>query len=120
MALIEKTQAEFGTTLVVVAFSLVIYQLVKGAPTFCWGVRFDEIRARNQRTEIDRLAAIKGLFELVINNFQKFYTPSEYTPVDEQLVKFRRRYPFKMYIPREPGKYGIKIFHLSVPRPCSQ
>lgn len=75
-------------------------------------LRFDDIRDRNQRREIDSLAPIRELFELVINNFQRFYTPSEYTTVDEQLVRFRGRCPFKMYIPSKPGKYGIKIFSL--------
>lgn len=75
-------------------------------------LRFDDIRDRNQRREIDRLSAIRELFELVINNFQRYYTPSEYTTLDEQLVKFRGRCPFKMYIPSKPGKYGMKIFSL--------
>ena len=30
--------------------------------------------------------------------------------VDEQLVCFRGRCPFRQYIPSKPGKYGIKIW----------
>ena len=33
--------------------------------------------------------------------------------VDEQLVTFRGRCPFKMYIPSKPGRYGVKIWILA-------
>ncbi len=32
--------------------------------------------------------------------------------VDEQLVTFRGRCPFKQYIPSKPGRYGIKLWAL--------
>ena len=37
------------------------------------------------------------------------YTPGPQITVDEQLVCFRRRCPFRQYIASKPGKYGIKI-----------
>ena len=33
--------------------------------------------------------------------------------VDEQLLVFRGRYPFRMYIPIKPTKYGIKIIFIN-------
>ena len=39
-----------------------------------------------------------------------FYTSGPSITVDEQLVCFRGRCPFKQYIPSKPGKYGIKIW----------
>jgi len=33
--------------------------------------------------------------------------------VDEELVTFRGRCPFKQYIPSKPGRYGIKFWILS-------
>ena len=37
------------------------------------------------------------------------YTPGPHMTVDEQLVCFRGRCPFRQYIPSKPGKYGIKV-----------
>lgn len=75
-------------------------------------IRFDDIMDRHHRREIDRLAPIRELFELMIHSFQRFFTPSEYCTIDEQLVKFRGRCPFRMYIPSKPAKYGLKVFAL--------
>ena len=43
-------------------------------------------------------------------NFQKSYVPNLDLTIDEQLVTFRGRCRFKMYIPSKPGSYGIKIW----------
>ncbi|CAE1143291.1 unnamed protein product [Acanthosepion pharaonis] len=37
------------------------------------------------------------------------YIPHDFLPVGEQLLAFRGRCPFRMYIPNKPAKYGIKI-----------
>lgn len=44
--------------------------------------------------------------------FTKLYYPAKNVTVDEQLVAFRGRCPFKQYIPSKPAKYGIKIWTL--------
>lgn len=75
-------------------------------------LRFDDIRDRHQRREIDRLAPVREVFELMVQNFQRHFTPSEFCTIDEQLLKFRGRCPFRMYIPSKPGKYGLKVFAL--------
>lgn len=38
------------------------------------------------------------------------YNPGPEVTVDERLVSFRGRCPFKQHIPSKPGKYGIKIW----------
>jgi hypothetical protein len=38
-----------------------------------------------------------------------YYSPSIHCTIDEQLLGFRDRCPFRVYIPNEPDKYGIKI-----------
>ena len=72
-------------------------------------LRFDNKVTRAQRKETDKLAAFREVFERSINKMKDLYVPSEFTTIDEQLVGFRGRCPFKMYIPSKPDKYGIKI-----------
>ncbi|XP_045453461.1 piggyBac transposable element-derived protein 4-like [Melitaea cinxia] len=72
-------------------------------------LRFDEKQTREARKLTDNFAPIRELWDKLISNFQKWYTPGSYIIVDEQLVGFRGRCPFSMYIPNEPDKYGIKL-----------
>ncbi|XP_068250789.1 uncharacterized protein [Palaemon carinicauda] len=72
-------------------------------------IRFDDSATRQERVKVDRLAPIRKLFDHVVTNCRNNYTPGPHLTVDEQLVPFRGRCPFKMYIPNKPAKYGIKI-----------
>lgn len=76
-------------------------------------LRFYNIHDRDARKEIDKLAPIREILELFTNNFQKYYSASEYLTVDEQLLAFRGNCRFRQYIPSEPAKYGLKVFALS-------
>ncbi|KAL1454554.1 hypothetical protein WDU94_010780 [Cyamophila willieti] len=42
----------------------------------------------------------------------KAFNPGEFETVDEQLVAFRGRCPFRMYMPNKPARYGIKFWVL--------
>lgn len=75
-------------------------------------LRFDDIRDRTTRTEFDKLASIRKVFELVINNYQKYFLVSEYVTIDEQVLAFSGRCSFRQYIPSKPAKYGLKVFAL--------
>lgn len=75
-------------------------------------LRFDDIRDRASRREFDKFAPIRNVFEIINNNFSKYFIPSEYLTVDEQLLAFRGNCPFRQYMPRKPSKYGIKTFAL--------
>lgn len=75
-------------------------------------LRFDDVTDRQQRKELDRLAPIRELFEHMVQSFKSFFTPSEYCTLDEQLVAFRGKCPFRMYIPKKPARYGIKVYAL--------
>lgn len=82
---------------------------------FCFlmrNLRFDNFTDREQRREIDKLVAIRELFEIILHNFQTNFIPSEYLTIDEQLISFRGRCSFRQYIPSKPARYGIKIFAL--------
>ena len=46
-------------------------------------------------------------------NCIKYYEPSNTCTVDEQLLSFRGRCRFRMYIPSKPDKYGLKIISLN-------
>lgn len=71
--------------------------------------RFDNRATRQERRQSDKFAPIRELWEQFIENCKKWYKPSTYLTIDEQLVGFRGRCPFRMYIPNKPNKYGIKI-----------
>ncbi|KAB0805400.1 hypothetical protein PPYR_02396 [Photinus pyralis] len=75
-------------------------------------LRFDDKETREQRRAIDKLAPIRNLFDIFVENCKKYYTVSEYTTIDEKLEAFRGRCGFKQYIPNKPSKYGVKIFAL--------
>ncbi|KAJ3603104.1 hypothetical protein NHX12_030848, partial [Muraenolepis orangiensis] len=45
-----------------------------------------------------------------VEHLPLMYNPAPEVTVDERLVTFRGRCPFKQYIPSKPGKYGIKIW----------
>ena len=73
-------------------------------------MRFDNKETRTARRAADKLASIRDLFNEINTLLLRYYTPSEYLTVDEQLVPFKGRCPFRQYIPSKPDKYGMKIF----------
>lgn len=72
-------------------------------------LRFDDKNTRQQRRESDKLAPIRDFWEKFINNCQQWYKPGSYVTIDEQLLAFRGRCPFRMYMPNKPNKYGLKL-----------
>lgn len=73
-------------------------------------IRFDDKGTRSERRTNDKLAPIRVIWEKVNNNLKKHYLPGENITVDEQLVPFRGRCPFRQYMPSKPDKYGMKIW----------
>ena len=73
-------------------------------------MRFDNKETQTARRAEDKLAPIRELFNEINTLLLRYYTPSEYLTVDEQLVPFKGRCPFRQYIPSKPDKYGMKIF----------
>ncbi|XP_042856157.1 uncharacterized protein LOC122242824 [Penaeus japonicus] len=72
-------------------------------------LRFDDKATREERKKVDKLAPIRHIFEMFVENCKKNYTPSEYVTIDAMVVAFRGKAPFRQYIPSKPAKYGIKI-----------
>lgn len=76
-------------------------------------LRFDDKETRSHRREKDKLAPIRDVFDELNLCLLRYYVPSEYLTVDEQLVPFRGRCSFKQYMPSKPDKYGLKIWWIA-------
>ncbi|XP_055838968.1 piggyBac transposable element-derived protein 4-like [Episyrphus balteatus] len=75
-------------------------------------IRFDNRDTRIERRLLDKFAPIRELWNQWVEILPKLYNPSENVTIDEQLVAFRGRCPFRQYIPSKPAKYGIKFWVL--------
>lgn len=75
-------------------------------------LRFDDIRTRQSRRELDKLAPKRDFFEKLVENCEKSYNVGEHVTIDEKLEPFRGRCSFRQYIPNNTAKYGIKIHAL--------
>ena len=73
-------------------------------------VRFDDAEYRRQHRSDDKLEPILECFDLWVNTLRDGNVPGSMLTVDEELVTFRGRCPFKQYIPSKPGRYGIKFW----------
>ena len=73
-------------------------------------LRFDNANARRSNQSADKFQPIRYVFEEWYLNLRDAYTPGPHMTVDEQLVCFGGRCPFRQYIPLKPGKYGIKVW----------
>ena len=72
-------------------------------------LRFDDKETRAHRKKSHGLAPIKEIWDIFIEKCKKLYKPSHNCTIDEQLLSFRGRFKGKVYIPKKPVKYGIKI-----------
>lgn len=50
------------------------------------------------------MAAIRELFEALVENCKKTYIPNDCLTIDEMLIAFRGRCKFRQYIPSKPAK----------------
>ncbi|XP_021162792.2 piggyBac transposable element-derived protein 3 isoform X1 [Fundulus heteroclitus] len=73
-------------------------------------IRFDNRDTRAGRRERDKLAAIRDVWDKWVEILPLLYNPGPYVSVDERLVPFRGRCPFRQHVPNKPAKYGIKIW----------
>ncbi|XP_053946583.1 piggyBac transposable element-derived protein 4-like [Anastrepha ludens] len=75
-------------------------------------IRFDNRETRSERRSLDKFAPIRDLWNQWVEILPKLYNPTENVTIDEQLVAFRGRCPFRQYMPAKPAKYGIKFWVL--------
>lgn len=76
-------------------------------------IRFDDYSTRAQRRMSDKLAPIREIFDIFVQNCSKAYSPGSHVTIDEQLVSFRGRCPFRVYMKSKPDKYGLKIWAMA-------
>lgn len=72
-------------------------------------LRFDDASTRAERRCSDLAAPISQLFSILVQNCRAVCSIGSYACVDEMLVAFRGRCIFRMYMPKKPHKYGLKI-----------
>ncbi|KAG5861670.1 hypothetical protein JTB14_008115 [Gonioctena quinquepunctata] len=75
-------------------------------------IRFDDMATRVERRAVDKLAPIRCIFDMFVENFKRKMYPGSHMTVDEQLLGFRDRAPFRVYMKSKPDKYGIKLWAL--------
>jgi len=88
------------------------YRAAMSERRFCFLLRclcFDNKQTRVLGEAEDKFAAVREIWEPLIKNCQDIYCPGENIAVDEQVLDFRGRCSFRMYIPNKPDKYGIKL-----------
>ncbi|XP_046392323.1 piggyBac transposable element-derived protein 4-like [Ischnura elegans] len=73
-------------------------------------IRFDDKATRSVRRQKDKFAPIREVWERLNTNFKKHYLPGSNITVDEQLIPYRGKCPFKQYMPSKPDKYGMKVW----------
>lgn len=71
-------------------------------------LRFDDRTTRTERLQVDNLAAVREICDMLQAKFREAYTPYQNVTIDEQLIGFRGRFKGKVYMPSKPNKYGIK------------
>ena len=71
---------------------------------------FDDAAARRSCRSSDKFSPIRNVFEIWNNSLLDAFVPGPNLLLDEQLVTFRVRCPFRQNMPSKPGKYGIKIW----------
>lgn len=83
------------------------YRSVMSEGRFCFilrALRFDSMATRADRVKEDKFAPIRSLWDQVIAKSIENYEPGGHLTVDEQLLAFRGRCSFRMYIPNKPAK----------------
>nr|XP_020462270.1 LOW QUALITY PROTEIN: piggyBac transposable element-derived protein 4-like [Monopterus albus] len=71
--------------------------------------QFDNRDDRPARRQTDKLAAIRTVWDKWVHRPPPLFNPGPNVTVDEQLMPFRGRCPFRQYMPSKPAKYGIKF-----------
>lgn len=72
-------------------------------------VSFDDASTRGERRKRDKMAPIRETFNKFEKTLREHFKPGPCITIDETLLKFRGRCPFRVFMKSKPGKYGILI-----------
>ncbi|XP_043284980.1 uncharacterized protein [Venturia canescens] len=89
-----------------------IYKAVMSRQRFSFIIsclRFDDRLTRTERRSIDKFAPIRDIWSTFLKNCDKYYCSDQNLTIDNHLVSFRGRCPFKTYMRNKRHKHGIKI-----------
>ena len=75
-------------------------------------IRFDDADTRVERRNNDKLAALREVVEILLGKCKQAYVPNPILTIDEWLSQYRGGCPFKMFMPKKPAKFGIKLWML--------
>lgn len=70
-------------------------------------IRFDDRRCRDGS---DKLAPIRNIYEKWLPQLKKAYRPGKFITVDEMILPFKGKVPFKQRVPSKVCLYGIRIW----------
>lgn len=76
-------------------------------------LRFDDAESRNARNRQDSLAPMSEIFNAFIVNCQSTYSIGSNACVNKMLIAFRGQCKFKMFMSKNPAKYGLKLMALT-------
>lgn len=83
------------------------YRSVMSERRFCFllrSLRFDGRATREERRKADVFAPMREFWNAVIRQCSGNYSPGPHVTVDEQLLAFKGRCGFRMFIPNKPAK----------------
>jgi len=79
-------------------------------------LRFDDRAARHARKaagdNVPRAEPVHQFFETVTSSFHSLFEPYLHLTVDEMVLGYRGRCPFRVFMKGKPEKYGIKLWIL--------
>ena len=61
----------------------------------------------------DKLYKVRPLLNILLENFQRSYTPTQNLSIDESMVGFKGQLAFLQYMPKKPHKWGMKAWVLA-------
>ncbi|XP_049310276.1 piggyBac transposable element-derived protein 4-like [Bactrocera dorsalis] len=75
-------------------------------------LRFDDATTRQARRTLDKAAPIREVLDMFTKNYLLPYLVGENVVIDEIMIGFRGKCPFRQYMKSKPDKYGIKLYPL--------
>lgn len=73
-------------------------------------IRFDDVTIGEEWHRLNKVSTVRELVGYFVTHCKTSYCIGEYAILNEMLLAFRGRCSLRMYIPKKPSRYGLKIF----------